>query len=48
MGVLSAVMGTRNQKALPFPRPPEINPDNYADYNKDIAAVYRDMGLPYP
>ncbi len=48
VGVLSAIMDTRNQKALPFPRPPEINPDNYAAYNEDIAAVYRDMGLPYP
>ena len=48
LGVLSAVMGTGNRKASHYPRPPEINPDNYADYNEDIATVYRDMGLPYP
>ena len=48
LGVLSAVMDTGNRKALPYPRPPEINPDNYADYNEDIAAVYRQTGLPYP
>jgi len=48
VGVLSAVMDTGNRKASHYPRPPEINPDNYADYNEDIAAVYRQMGLPYP
>jgi len=43
LGIVSALKRNSNQKILP-----ELNCDSYADYNKDIAAVYRDMGLPYP
>ena len=43
LGIVSALKRNSNQKILP-----ELNCDSYADYNEDIAAVYRDMGLSYP
>jgi len=43
LGIVSALKRNSNQKILP-----ELNCDSYTDYNEDIAAVYRDMGLPYP
>jgi len=43
LGIVSAFKHKSNKKASP-----ELNCGGYADYNEDIAAVYRDMGLPYP